>query len=105
MIVRIKKSVCRSTAVSEEEQQIAKAVAAQRKQAAKGVVSKWVTIILDDISHVHNHTSNYPDSANCVHTHNHSLVDSDLITGDMRGLTNREELDGRQVSLLEPSAD
>ena len=34
------KSVCRSTTVSEEEQQIAKAVAAQRKQAAKSVVSK-----------------------------------------------------------------
>ena len=93
MIVRIKKSVCRSTAVSEEEQQIAKAMIAQRKQAAKGVVSKWVTFLLDDISHVHNHTSNYPDSANCVHTHNHT--DSDLITGDMRGLTNREELHDR----------
>ena len=35
-----KKSVCRSTAVSEEEQQIAKAVDAQRKEAAKSVVSK-----------------------------------------------------------------
>ena len=34
------KSVCGSTAISEEEQQIAKAVAAQRKEAAKSVVSK-----------------------------------------------------------------
>ena len=34
------KSVCRSTAVSEEEQQIAKAVAAQKKEAAKTFVSK-----------------------------------------------------------------
>ena len=34
------KSVCRSAAVSEEEQQIAKAVAAQRREAAKSVVSK-----------------------------------------------------------------
>ena len=34
------KSVCRSTAVSDEEQQIAQAVAAQRKEAAKSFVSK-----------------------------------------------------------------
>ena len=40
-----------------------------------------------------------------MHIHNHSLVDSDLTSGDMRVLTDRQELDDRQVRLLEPSLD
>ena len=42
-----------------------------------------------------------PDSAHCVYIHNHSLVDSDLTSGDMKVFTDRQKLDDRQVRLLE----
>ena len=40
-----------------------------------------------------------------MHIHNHSLVDCDLSSGDMRVLKCRQELVDSQVSLLEPSVD
>ena len=36
-----------------------------------------------------------------MYIHNHSLVDSDLTSGDMKVFTDRQKLDDRQVRLLE----